>query len=388
MTKRQWWQRPQIRRDEEDQLHRKVSWLELFFDLVFVVVIAELAHDLASHINLAGVGKFILLFIPVYWVWIGATYYSERFETEGLDQRLFTFLKMIPVSGLAIFAHYALDKTATGFALSYALANSIIAYMWFRSGYHERVFRPTAKRFVTGYCISISLFVISIFVPAPGKFVLWIIGLLVDVITPLLTIKLQAALPKFSTSKLPERYGLFMIIVLGESIVGTVQGMAKLESLSLTTAIAGILGMALAFGMWSIYFDFVARRPAKTNTGSVFAWAYLHIPLVIAIAATGAGVLNVVGNEEAILPNNVRLLIACSVAISLTLIGLLENTLQRDKDEPTHPKFSPGLKFGSAVVALLLGFFGIGLPPLALLTMLVFLLLIQIGYGVFVWFSQ
>ena len=91
MAKRIWWQKSQIRIDEELHLHRKVSWRELFFDLVFVVIIAELSHKLASDVSLAGAGKYILLFLPAWWVWIGQTYYTERFETEGIENRLFTF---------------------------------------------------------------------------------------------------------------------------------------------------------------------------------------------------------------------------------------------------------------------------------------------------------
>lgn len=76
MAKRQWWQRPKLRTDEEEDVERKATWLELFYDLVFVVVIAELAHTLFEHISLAGIGSFIFLFIPVWWTWIGVTFYS------------------------------------------------------------------------------------------------------------------------------------------------------------------------------------------------------------------------------------------------------------------------------------------------------------------------
>ncbi len=65
----------------------------------------ELAHYLSEHISAAGVSSFILLSIPVWWIWVGATYYNERFEIEGLESRVFTFLKMLPVGGLAVFIH-------------------------------------------------------------------------------------------------------------------------------------------------------------------------------------------------------------------------------------------------------------------------------------------
>ena len=103
MIKRLWWQIPQLRTDEDREIERKVSWLELFFDLYFVVVIAHLSHGLAKHISWAGIGEFVFLFIPVWWVWIGAAYYIERFDTEGIEHRLFVFLQMVPIAGSPMF---------------------------------------------------------------------------------------------------------------------------------------------------------------------------------------------------------------------------------------------------------------------------------------------
>ena len=387
MVQRSWWQRPQIRTDEEEDQERKASWLELFFDLIFVAVIAELAHDLSNHISLAGVGKFILLFIPVYWVWIGATYYNERFETEGLENRIFTFVQMLPVAGLAVFAHYGLSKTSVAFALCYASARLLTTVLWFLAGIHEPSFRPTARWFVTGFSIAISLFVISVFVPPPGRFILWIIGLLIDVLTPIFTIEHQASLPKFSTSKLPERYGLFMIIVLGESVFGTVHGLAEQETLTFLTGLTGVLGMSLAFGMWAIYFDFIARRYPRQNMVSSFAWAYLHLPLVISITATGAGILRAIAFGGETLPDEVRILIVSALSLALALVGIIETTLHRHEHEPTHPRFSPALKLGGAAFAMAVGLSSLITSPILLLIMLLCVIAVQIAYGLVVWFA-
>lgn len=385
MARRIWWQKPQIRTDEEQHLHRKVSWLELFFDLVFVVIVAELSHKLASDVSWVGAGQYILLFLPAWWVWIGATYYNERFETEGIENRLFTFLLILSVAGLAVFSHHGLGETSVGFALSYVFARSIVTFLWWRAGYHEPSFRPTAKRFVIGSSISIALFILSVFVPAPTRFILWGIGLFVDINTPIFTLKHQAKLPRLSSSRLPERYGLFMIIVLGEAVVSVVQGLAAKEHFYFADGITGILGMLLTFGIWWIYFDFVARRPPKPATGWVFAWGYLHMPLVMSVTATAAGINNVIASKATVLPFNVRCLICGSLAISLAAIALLETTLRRDEDEPAHPIWSPALKLAAAFVALLLALFG-GLGAIALLSLLVILVGIQMSYGLWVWF--
>ncbi|MGE0433484.1 MAG: low temperature requirement protein A, partial [Planctomycetota bacterium] len=119
MARRSIWQKPAIRLDEESEQHRKVTWLELFFDLFFVVAVAQLGHMLAHNPTADGLVRFVLLFMPVFWVWIGMTYYNERFETEGLENRLAALLLMLPVIGMSITAHHALDaghSSFTGFA--------------------------------------------------------------------------------------------------------------------------------------------------------------------------------------------------------------------------------------------------------------------------------
>ena len=75
-------------------------------------------------------GNYLFLLIPAWWIWVGATYYNDRFETEGLDNRFFTFLLMIPVAGLAIFAHHMPDNFSLGYGLCYMAARALIVLMW------------------------------------------------------------------------------------------------------------------------------------------------------------------------------------------------------------------------------------------------------------------
>ncbi len=189
MENRQLWQRPKLRTDEEQGLERKATWLELFYDLVFVVVIAELAHTLSGNINPAGIATFSFLFIPVWWVWTGVTFYNERFESNDVSYRLFLFLQMVPVAAMAVFAHDALGEASQGFALAYACARAILTILWLRGGWYERSFRPVSNRSAIGSSISIAFFLTSVFVDPPLRFVLWGIGLLIDLLNPWLTLR-------------------------------------------------------------------------------------------------------------------------------------------------------------------------------------------------------
>ena len=388
MAHGQWWQRPQLIVESEGAGERKVTWLELFFDLIFVVVIAELSHYLATHVSLVGVLGYILLFVAAWWSWIGGTYYNARFETADISYRLIVYALILPVAAMAIFAHDALGETGPQFALAYAAVRVVIVFLWLRGGWHAPIFRPISNRYATGFSISALLFIASAFVAPPLRFVLWGLGLASDLVTPLTILKALSRLPRLSNSKLPERYGLFVIIVLGEATVGVIRGLAEQETLSLATGLRGALCMALVFGLWWVYFDFVARhtsfRQPRPSPWTALAWGYLHLPLVMAIAAFSAGASNLLAHEA--LEAGVCWLIAASIAVALAAVGLIELTLRREPDEPTELRASFGLKIAGGLIALAIGAWGAGLGPTALLIGLLLPLAIQMAYGAYAWF--
>ncbi|MGB5685840.1 MAG: low temperature requirement protein A, partial [Candidatus Electrothrix sp.] len=154
MARRRLWELPQLNYEEEQGEHRKVTWLDLFFDLFFVVSIAQLAHELSAHPSWRGTAEFALLFIPIWWIWIGYTYYNERFESNGLESRLFTYLLMLPVIGFAFFGHHGIEKGFSGFVVSYAAARILLTILWLRAALHVPAFRPTGTVFVIGFTLS------------------------------------------------------------------------------------------------------------------------------------------------------------------------------------------------------------------------------------------
>jgi low temperature requirement protein LtrA len=380
MAKEKLWQIPSLRIDEEKDKHRKVSWLELFFDLFFVVTVSQISHTLAGEMNIDGLRNFVLLFIPMWWVWIGATFYIERFETIGIEMRIFTFLLMIPVAGLAVFAHDGLGKTYTLFTLSYAAARILITFMWIRSGIHERQFRKVAFFYAAGFSISIILTIISNLFPYSIAFILFGAALLIDLVTPIFTAGAQKSLPRYSSSRLPERFGLFVIIVLGESVVSVVNGISSLSFVYPHIYATGILGLAIAFCIWWIYFDSIARKSFKPGIPWTMTWSYLHLPLVMSYAAMGASMLYIIWHGYTVDYNPGRILYSFALGTSLIITGLLEKTL---RDE-TGKSISAMLKISAGLFSMLFSLFAARFDTVLMLICLLCLLLLQIGYGIYV----
>lgn len=360
----QWWRAPRMRADEELERERKATWLELFFDLVFVVFVAELAHSLGGDPSWSAVGGFVLMFLAMWWVWIGSTYYNDRYETDDLAHRVFTFLLMVGVASMGFHVHGGLNEGTVGFAVSYVLARAINIYLWWRAGKHNPPARTMTNRFVTGFSISAALWTLSIFLPPPLRFYCWAAGLAFDIITPLTTVRAQAKLPALTTSHLPERFGVFVILVLREPIAGVIEGTsAASHHLTLQLAVDGFLGLLLAFLLWWIYFDQVANGRIRKSIWARLSWGYLHLPLIFSVTAIGAGLLHAYEVGRAPLPAPVYWLISGGVALFLVASALVEWTFEAPSEEKGRFWLLELAHWLSAVAVLGLGWAAPALTP-------------------------
>ena len=384
------WQPPALRRDEEFELHRAVTWLELFFDLVFVVLVSRLAHDLAEHVDGRGLVTFGVQFAAAFWAWNAFTYHAERLESDGLETRIFAFVAVVAVAGMAIWAHDGLGGNAAGFTVAYLATRLVNMAQWARAAIHVEAFRQIAYRFFAGFAVAAALMLAGIGASDDVRIWLWVAAIVIEVLTPLATVRHQSRLPLLSTSKFPERFGLFTIIVLGEAIVGVINGLSEVHDESdftASTVAAGVLGMSIVFGLWWIYFDFVARRPPRATIPAALSWVYLHLVTVTTVTMASVGIsLVIVDAQTSDLAVDSRRLLGASIGAGLIGLGLLETTLREAADEPTHRRASPLMKVAVGLVVVLLTWFDIGLTAVTLCVLLVVALAVHAAYGAFVWF--
>lgn len=309
-----------------------MTFLELFFDLVFVVVISQLAERLAEHPTWGGVGWFAFLFYVVWTPWLNGTIYHDLHGTDDVSMRVFTFAQMLAVAGMAAFIGEVPGRGAPGFALGYAAQNLVLVIMWFRTGVHDPAHRRGSIPYSSGYLVATVLFAVSAGVDDPERYWLWGAGLGTQIAGQVIGFRLWTP-PASQTSDtampvspvLIERFGLFVIIVLGEVIVGAVNGMARSAPLDLRGIVIGLEGVVVSIGLWWIYFDLVSsREPVSRKTQ---LWLYLHLPLVISMAAGGAGVLATVEAGGA-LPDSVRWLLVGSLAVAVASVAAIIATLE------------------------------------------------------------
>jgi low temperature requirement protein LtrA len=385
---RRWWQPPRPVSNHPEE--RRITFLELFYDLVYVVIIAELSHTLAGNISLAGIGSFVFLFTIIWWAWLNGAMYHDMHGNNDIRTRVFTFLQMLTVAAMAVFAHNAMGEGSVGFALAYAAFHLILTWLWWRTGVHDPTHRPLSQPYSFTFLITSVLFLISIFIPAPWRFVLWVLALLIDLaLFALLWTNPNEAIQNeinrivLISSSAVERFGLFTIIVLGEVVAGVVRGVAEYPHLSWPVGGIAILGMLIAIGLWWIYFDFVSGRSPIPRTSKRLGWVYLQLPIAMGIATVGASILNVVEHAGESLPEEVRWLLVGAIAAVLISIALIMKSLNLPENQRSLYQTSARMMFIDGVLVVLSGMTPIGTIPLLLV--LIALLLAPLFYGILVW---
>ena len=310
-----------------DEKERHATWLELFFDLVFVVIISQLSHFLLHEVSLLRFGEFLFLFIPVWWAWIGVTFYSTRFYSDDIGHRLLLLLQMGGAGAMAVNISEAFNNTFSGFAISYAFMRFILIVEYIRVYKSSKIKisispKPLLKRYIFGFSIAALIWFVSAFVTISDiRIGLWLIGIIIDFATPITAGKLHSQFAP-NISHLPERMGLFTLIVLGESIVSIVIGMTD-QQWNLYSVIVSSLGLCISFSLWWLYFDSSGRLPIqilieKSNVAIYTIWLYIHFPLVVGITTVGVGVRHLISNEQySALPASDLWLICISVSIFL-----------------------------------------------------------------------
>ena len=323
-----------------------------------------------------------MLFVPVCWAWTGSTFYATRFDVDDLVYRILILLQMGGAVALAVNIHYAIDKTSIGFALLHVAIRIFLIMEYIRTGRKFIVTRPLTSKYGMDFSFTVLLWLISIFVPPPFRYAVWILALLLDIlITVVITTKHLDLSP--NTFHLSELFGLFVMIVLGETIFGLVISLTAKEWSTMTVLSMGA-GITIAFGLWWIYFDTIdgsAIRALKEQRriGIYLSWLYLHFPLLIGIAAFGDGTSHLIKSEQNLpIAYSDMWLMCMSVALCLFCMGFLQlvifeaNSLRRT-----------GLKwffhrFISAFAVVGIALMNIRIIPITLLFALSLICIIQV----------
>jgi low temperature requirement protein LtrA len=369
-----WHDPPRLRAlEDEADGERHATWLELFFDLVFVVAIAQLADGLSGEPTLRGFLIFAGLFVAVWWAWVGYTFYADRFDTDDPPHRVLMLSGMFAVAVLASVIPEAFHGDTASFALAYAAVRGVVVALNARAWWHVPMARPLLELYIPVFTGTVVLFLVSAAVEPPFRYWLWAVALVIDLSAPLVSRDRIEQAP-IHASHVPERVGLFTIIVFGESVLAVVLGTTTV-SWGLESGAAAALAFVVAAALWWIYFDYVDSSIVGRTIRAGQIWLYAHLPLLAGLAALGAGVkLAIQATEDAGLTAEVSWIVAGGVALFMASVSVLHLVTTRSRRDVDF-----WLRLGTAGLALALGALGPELGIVPMLAILAAVLVAQVG---------
>jgi low temperature requirement protein LtrA len=316
-----------------DHKQRRATWMELFFDLIFVAAVAEIGKSLSADFSLTGLFRYSFLFVLIWWAWSGHTLFTTRFDSDDLVQRSFILLQSFIAAVMAANARDALDsRSSAGFGAAYAGMRLILVGQYLRARHIPQT-RDLTTRFAAGFGIAAAVWIASAFTEAPVRYWLWTFALFIDFLTPWLAERHGLNAPPHA-EHYPERFGLFTIILLGEFVTEVMRGIASHEYWSPSAAITAFAGIAFVFSLWWWYFDRAdgagERHVRSRREQRIFSlWSYSHLPLFISIGVAGVGFKHLIAlqdGEHLHHAEGVILFLAVAVSmIALATIGASSN---------------------------------------------------------------
>jgi low temperature requirement protein LtrA len=341
--------------------HRVATPLELFLDLAFVVAVAQAAsgleHGLVSGHPGDALSTFPLIFFAIWWAWMNFAWFASAYDSDDAAYRLATFVEMTGVLIMAAGIPRAFDEQDFAVVtIGYVVMRLALVTQWLRVAASYPAGRRTALRYAAGVALVQLGWVLRLVVPDG----LWVPSSLLLIVGEL-TVPVwaeTAGRTSWHARHMVERYGLFTIIVLGESVLSsTVAVQAALDDNSrfadLATVVVG--GLLTVFSMWWIYFDLPterlmarARREFDGHGSQAFVWGYGHYVVFAAVAATGAGLAVAVAQAaERSELSDAQAGLASSVPVAVYILAVW-GLHYRDKDAGPLRSYVPPL--GAALI--------------------------------------
>jgi len=265
---------------------RRASRLELFFDLVFAGAVGQLAGALQDHPGLAALARFAMLFTPIWWLWVQFSFYADRHESEDAAHRGAFGAAMVLCAGLAASAQHALDGHTTGFVIAFTLLRGLQLMLYARARHHL----PATKALYTCYLAFFgaggALWLSSLTVGGPPRYAFWGAALLTDACGALAMLSPNRRVP-LNPSHLADRFQIFVLIVLGESVARLISAAAQ-RPWSVPLAVVLTAALITLAALWRAWLT-AADRGMLDGPGAIAAFTAANLPIVAGAAAASAG---------------------------------------------------------------------------------------------------
>jgi low temperature requirement protein LtrA len=317
-----------------------------------------------------GLTRFVGLFLVIWWVWVMFSTYSDRFGTDDVFHRGALLLAMLLSVGLAASVPGAFAGHAAPFAIAYVLLKGEQLVLFERARRQVPAVRSFYGRFAVVGLLSLALWATSAVIAGPARYVLWGVAIAAEMATPWLSISAAKPAP-LSVSHIPERFGVFVLIVLGESVRRIVTA-ASHRPWTIPLVVVLAAAFATIAAMWWISFNTIDHAAARRSRTATLAYIYTQLPMVAGIAATSAGLYQAVLAASGAGHVHAAPRVAIYGGVALYLLAA-------SAAPGATPNRARRIRLGAALASLGLIFVGAILPALSLIPALALVLVAEIS---------
>ncbi len=289
-------------RERTPHSHHRVTYVELFFDLVFVFAITQISHTMLAHFTPLGILQTAILMFAVWWVWVFTSWITNWLDPERPPVRIMLFGLMIAGLLLSTSIPKAFESRGLAFALAYVVMQvGRTAFFLITLPKSEEVHRRNFVRIFVWLSTSGILWICGGFADGSVRITLWLTALAIEYAGPAARFRTPLLGPTPTTDwqveggHMAERAALFIIIALGESIVVTGATFSDV-TLTITTIAAFLVALLGSIAMWWIYFHIGAEAGSENISKSKdpgrlarIAYTYIHLPIVAGIVVSAVG---------------------------------------------------------------------------------------------------
>jgi low temperature requirement protein LtrA len=285
-----------------DETDKQVAPLELFFDLVFVFALTQVTELMSEHPTWEGLGQGMLVLAALWWAWGAYAWLTNYIAADEGLERLLMFGVMAAMLVAALAVPHAFSDDALLFAIAYAITRWLHIFIFAEANEDVDTGQAIVRLARTALPAPLLLIVAGLVDDGTTRAILWIVALAIDFAGPLV-FGLRGF--RVSARHFAERFGLIVIIALGESIVAIGAGVSS--DLDVGIIAASLLGVAVACALWWAYFDVWSLitetrfRQARGHSRILIArdvYSYLHLPMIAGVVLIALGIKKTIGDVD------------------------------------------------------------------------------------------
>lgn len=349
------WIRPPVLHDGGHR-HKKISWLEIFQDLLTTGIFAQLAIGFLKSAEPSAVAPFFASFMGIWATWLASATYTNRFTSDDLVHKIWSFVQLVILSGLVFVIATVFKADPIQFSLVLATLQFSVTAKYLVAWRLQKKSKPFARCWAVSSAISGTLWLASALLEAPWNYAVWILAILGILYAPF-NASSRASVEEFplDLSHLSDRFGIFTIILIGLTFISIISDLASgAPVVNLSDFVIVLMVLLAMCSIWWIRFGDAEKIKISRNAWSPIVWQYAHLPFHLGILLLTVGIRKLIVSDHAsIVSGNERWIMSVSLMLVLISSTVMETNTD-NLDAKFTSKSGSTFRVFSALILLLL----------------------------------